>query len=192
MPDYSPEKSFILIKIHHSFSDGLGLASLFLGLTDNYDPKYLTSMKPLPFLKKVLLFIISPYLVIATGSTALMAKEDRNILQNSAPISGQRSAGFNLGLSLERIKQYCHSRGCSINDFCSAVLCVVLHDYLKSNPIYDEKGRELPMEKYINVGLPFSIRQPQKNIRDFKLCNDFASVQSELILTDDFEKALAH
>ena len=64
VPDYMPGKSAVVLKIHHSFTDGLGIATFFQMFTDEYDPKNLPAMKPLGFCKQLFTFLISPLLIL--------------------------------------------------------------------------------------------------------------------------------
>ena len=192
-PNYAEDKSAVIIKAHHCFGDGLALCSIFLAMSNEFDSKNLPSLKPLTLCRKFLLWISSPYLTLATMVRALfLTRENNNILQNKLPKSGIRTGGVSHDLDITAMKKFCQTRGCSINDYCAAVLSLVMHEYLTLNPIDDKSARLLPQDEYINVGLPFSLRQPKKKLKDLKIGNEFASVQSELVLTDDFEKALAY
>ena len=65
VPDFMPGKSAVVLKIHHSFCDGLGIATFFQMFTDEYDPKNLPAMKPLGFCKQLFVFLISPLLTLS-------------------------------------------------------------------------------------------------------------------------------
>lgn len=66
IPDYKPDQSAIIFKIHHNMSDGLGIATLFQCYNGNYDSTALPSMRPIPFCKRFIIGLISPLLVIWT------------------------------------------------------------------------------------------------------------------------------
>ena len=64
MPDYDEERSCLIIKAHHSFTDGMGFASFFLILSNNFNGKNLGSIKPLSWTKKVLVVAAIPFLIM--------------------------------------------------------------------------------------------------------------------------------
>ena len=66
VPDYHPEKSAIVIKIHHNMSDGLGIATFFQCFNGNYDSSALPAMKQIPLWKRAFVFLISPFLMMWT------------------------------------------------------------------------------------------------------------------------------
>jgi hypothetical protein len=51
-PDYSKDRSAVIIKFHHSFTDGIGVCTFLHSVMSNgYDAKNLPGLKPLPFYK---------------------------------------------------------------------------------------------------------------------------------------------
>ena len=58
---------------------------------------------------------------------------------------------------------------------------------------FNEKGEDKVVPKSINVGVPFSLRKPVKEIKNVKMDNDFASlalsIEQHAVTTDAYEKA---
>jgi hypothetical protein len=65
LPDWSDSESAIICKTHHSLTDGLGYATIMLAIQDKeYDPKELPGMKPISCFYQLILYVLSPYLIV--------------------------------------------------------------------------------------------------------------------------------
>lgn len=161
IPDFQPGKSIMIMKVHHSFSDGLGLATLFQCLTDVYDPKDLPAMRPVDFIKNLLVHLISPFLVIQTIIETSLQPNDVNAINHGQILSGIKTGGFSYDLDLDEIKAYCKSFSCSLNDYTSSLLSVALHEYFVNE---EKRMREAKADKIIavpssvHIAVPFSFR----------------------------------
>ena len=47
MPNYEDNLSLIICKCHHSLADGLGISTLYLAISDEYDSSYLPALRPI-------------------------------------------------------------------------------------------------------------------------------------------------
>lgn len=45
IPDFTPERSAIVMKMHHNFADGQGMSTLFHAFSDSYNPDNLMNLK---------------------------------------------------------------------------------------------------------------------------------------------------
>jgi hypothetical protein len=61
----------ILFKAHHSFGDGIGCSQFFLVLSEIFDSDALPTLKPISFMQKVVIALLSPWLIIKTAVEAL-------------------------------------------------------------------------------------------------------------------------
>mmetsp|Transcript_16071 Transcript_16071/g.27128 ORF Transcript_16071/g.27128 Transcript_16071/m.27128 type:complete len:214 (+) Transcript_16071:501-1142(+) len=163
-PDYAADQSAIVMKSHHVFSDGLGISSLYLAVSDEYDPSALPVLKPLSCMKHTVTLLLSPFMILYTLATSLTLSTDNNPLCNKSKKSGKRVGGFSSDIDLPAMKKYCKERGFSINDYTSAILSTTLYDFYSQSDITDSRGKVYPVPTLINVGLPFSLRQPKKSI----------------------------
>mmetsp|Transcript_39007 Transcript_39007/g.59375 ORF Transcript_39007/g.59375 Transcript_39007/m.59375 type:complete len:93 (+) Transcript_39007:517-795(+) len=62
IPDYSENRSALILKSHHSQGDGLAISSFFHALGDNYDMNSMPAMKPLSFSEKAMIWCLYPVL----------------------------------------------------------------------------------------------------------------------------------
>lgn len=129
VPDYMPGKSAVILKIHHSFTDGLGIATFFQMFTDEYDPANLPAMRPIGFCKQLFVALISPLLMLSVILPTLIQKVDHNAMNTGKPMSGVKTGGFSYDLDLEGIKKFCKAKSCTVNDYASSVLSCALYAY---------------------------------------------------------------
>jgi NRPS condensation-like uncharacterized protein len=190
--DYQPGQSAIVIKIHHNMTDGLGIATFFQCLNGNYDTTALPSMKPIPFYKRFLIFLISPILCIYTFMVFQMMSVERNALLKDEPISGKKTYGYVRDLDVAKMKAYCKNNRCTINDYCAAIFSWTLAAYLKleETRAIEQKKLAYKVPKTVRLAIPFSFRQPFKKLSDVKMTNDFGSLFVDLKTCDNFEASL--
>jgi len=81
-----------------------------------------------------------------------------------------------MDLDIVQIKSFCKRRGCSVNDYSSAVFGCALHDYFTNNVGTNEQGKVYEVPKFVNTGLLFSFRQPPKKFKDNSLGNEFTQI----------------
>ena len=63
LPDYNPNESVIMMKIHHSMFDGLGGAAFCLALSDECDINSMPALKPLSCCTQFIVYLLLPFLV---------------------------------------------------------------------------------------------------------------------------------
>lgn len=193
LPDFDSEKSIIVMKAHHSFTDGLGIACLFASIGQEYDSTTLPGMKPVPWIKRFFIFLMSPFLVLYVLLKVQLTPDDNNSMKNSEPKTGRKTGAYSKDLDLPAMKKYCKANGITINDYTTSLLSISLREYFnkekeRTNALGLSKVYEVP--DAINVGLPFSMRQPVKLLKDLKMVNDFSSVPIRLELCKEFDDAL--
>ena len=68
--------------------------------------------------------------------------------------------GYTLDLDLPAMKDYCKSNKCTINDYCSAILSVSLHEYLEQAELKSNQNgtQSYAIPKSITMAVPFSLR----------------------------------
>lgn len=160
-------------------TDGLGIATFFQGFNGSYDATNLPAMRPLSFCKQLFVWLVSPFLILQTLGSVMLMKRDSNALKkDNTPLSGKKTLGYILDLNLPAIKDYCKSKGCTVNDYCSSLLSVSLYKYFEREErrAIDAGDKAYKMPKSINCAVPFSLRQPFKTIQDVKMVNDFGSI----------------
>ena len=167
LPDFDAGRGVIVMKAHHSFTDGLGIATLFLSISQEYDSSNLPGLKPISWFKSLILFILSPFLVLYVMIKVQLAPRDENILKNNEKKTGRKTGAFSQDLDLPLMKKYCKSNGITINDYTTSLLSTSLYEFFekekeRQKSINSSKVYEIP--DTINVGLPFSMRQPVQRL----------------------------
>jgi len=107
-------------------------------------------------------------------------------------MSGVKTGGFSYDLNLDQIKKFCKSKSCTVNDHASSVLSCALYAYfVGEEKRMSEAGEEVvPCPRSLHVAVPFSFRQPFKNVKDVKMHNDFGSILVDMKLFEKFSEAL--
>lgn len=202
VPDFLPGKSAMVFKIHHSMTDGLGIATFFQGFNGSYDATNLPAMRPLSFCKQIFVYLVSPLLILQTLPSVAMMKRDSNALKkDNEPLSGRKTLGYALDLNFSQVKIYCKENKVTINDYCSSLLSTSLYEYFanEEQKAIQERDEKVDFPHYkkvykipqtVNVAVPFSLRQPFKTIKDVKMTNDFGSLLIALQPTKKFSDAL--
>ena len=129
LPDFETDMSVIVMKAHHSFCDGLGIACLFSSLSLEYDSTNLPGMKQVPWFKRFFIFLISPLLVLYVLIKVQLAPNDENIMKNSEPKTGRKTGAYSKDLDLPAMKKYCKANKMTINDYTTSLLSVSLREY---------------------------------------------------------------
>jgi hypothetical protein len=81
IPDYENDKSILVLKAHHSLGDGMGFAHFFLALSDDYNHKNLNALKSISWIKKIIVFILQPFLIIFYSIKLLFVNKDYNAIK---------------------------------------------------------------------------------------------------------------
>lgn len=132
----------MILKAHHCLADGLGFATLFLAFSDIYDPKALPAMKPLPCLKKMIVYICLPFLVLRSSLYMLFLFKDHNVIKKKISNSGEKNGAFIEALDIEKIKEKCKKNGCTVNDFMVSALSTTFYEYFEKHQNDDTLGKD--------------------------------------------------
>lgn len=115
-------------------------------------------MKPLSWIKKTIIYIFLPILVLVEGISTFIKPKDRNPLKRDVPLSGQRIGAFNMDFkyTLPEMKKVAKLNKISLNDLFISILSNTIHEY------FQKYGHEGPLNSKVDqlwFGLPFSIRE---------------------------------
>ena len=146
----------MVIKAHHTFTDGLGFSAFGLAMSGDYDSSNLPSLKPLPWYMKLAIFILNPFLVSRTNCEVLGLKKNHNSIKKNIGISGNKVGSFTEELNLAEIKAFCKSKKCSINDYCGALLGNTLYEYFDKHR--EEQNMKFEIPDSIDTLMPYSFR----------------------------------
>jgi len=133
IPEMEGGRSAIVLKCHHSFTDGMGLSTLWLAFSGDYEPKSLPTVRQLSCWKKIMLDLISPFIVIWYMAIKLgCLKVDKNEIKKAGiPASGIKSGAYRYDFNVQSMKKYCKANKCSINDYTTALLSCTLYEYFE-------------------------------------------------------------
>jgi hypothetical protein len=196
IPKYKDGKGAVILKSHHCLADVLGFSFMFLALSDIWDKDALPALKPMGFLKTTIMYMLLPFLLLKSGLKILMQFKDSNCIKKPLEMTGRKHGAYTEDIDLLAVKALAKANGATINDFMTALLSNTLYKYFVDHK--DDKfegvktgpnGFEIP--KRINIGMPYSLRQPVKNLEDLKLNNDFAALPLYMSIIEEFEPALA-
>lgn len=81
LPDFEDNRGAIILKVHHSFADGLGLSSFMLYMLGNYSAKDLPGLKPLSLIKKIFIDLIGPFLLFVSLCYTVVTPFDYNVIK---------------------------------------------------------------------------------------------------------------
>lgn len=88
IPKFKDGMGVCVLKGHHSFADGLGTAQFLVGLSSKFDSKVLPGMKAIPVYKKVIIWILSPYLILKACFQILFLFRRVNSINTDQPMTG--------------------------------------------------------------------------------------------------------
>lgn len=188
IPDYRPNESLFVYKVHHSLADGIANILFFNDMTDA--PKvtgYPNMLIRFGFLQSLIIKLIMPiFMIWLTIKLVFVMKSERNGFktnENIKKLDSLKNVTLIPDLNLEDVKRRAaelstEKQKVTINDIISAVLSKSLHDYLRQKT-------EDKTTNFVQMACPFSLRPPPKKLGDFTFDNDFAIVNLKLRLVDN-------
>jgi NRPS condensation-like uncharacterized protein len=197
IPKYMDGKGAVILKSHHCLADGLGFSFLFLAISDVWDKNALPALKPMGILKTTLVYTLLPFLVLKSGIEICLQFKDNNIIKKNVPMSGRKNGAYTEDIDLLKLKALAKANGATVNDFMTAVLSNTIYKYFDDHKNEKFEGVKsvgpngFIIPKKINIGMPFSLRQPVKDLKDLKLNNDFAALPLKIGVYEKFEPALS-
>jgi hypothetical protein len=135
-----------------------------------------------------MVLLLWPYLVVKTNYDVNVVPLNHHVLKKNLPITGIKKGAFSEDFDLAGIKKFTKATGSTINDYIGALLGTGLHDYFTKHQ--NEKGVQYKIPSEIDTLIPFSFRQPVKEVKDVKLLNDFCAVGCKLTIKKTMEEAL--
>jgi hypothetical protein len=91
----------LILKCHHCFTDGLGLAAFALALSDEYDGSNLPCVKPHHWFFEMLMVIMTPYLIIkGLADNPTKASNIHAFKHDLTPVKGIKSGAFSMDLEI--------------------------------------------------------------------------------------------
>ena len=177
------DQSLLIIKHHHSFSDGASLLSFINATSDNFDVKALFPIKNVPFMHQLLLKLSVPLYLPRIFIGFLTSSLKKNPLHDGKRIlSGHRMIKTSKFFSFDDVKNAAHAYNITINDLITSCLATSVKQYFIS------KGDTTTDS--INLVIPASIRFGNyPTMEQVELQNKFAVVPLKLPLDADLHES---
>lgn len=125
----------LILSLHHCLTDGIGVFQILCACNQEPDVNDLMMMKPLPFLKKTVIYCLLPFITLIEASRVLLFSfKEKNLLKRNLPNeSDYRIAAINMDLksSLPDMKKAAKTTGISLNDLCISILSNTIHEYVQ-------------------------------------------------------------
>lgn len=132
----------MIIKAHHSLTDGLGLSAFCMALSEDYHASNLPCVRPPTKWQEFFLFLIYPFLVVkGIGEAPKKANNIHAFKHDKVPVQGNKVGAFSMDLDISQIKAYTKSRAISVNDYVMATFGTTLHEYFEN---HKDEGFETP------------------------------------------------
>uniref|UniRef100_A0A7S3JG98 O-acyltransferase WSD1 C-terminal domain-containing protein n=1 Tax=Euplotes harpa TaxID=151035 RepID=A0A7S3JG98_9SPIT len=136
-------KSVILIKFHHSFTDGGGMLNALTFLNDvKHKPKDLYASREIPFYMRLVTLLLSPYLLVLSllqlyikrweGSDKIQTADGAN----SGESTIHKSKVYNLNHLKACYKKY---EGVTLNNYMMGIVSKSIHEWYVLNNVAEPK-----------------------------------------------------
>ena len=127
-------------------------------------------------------------MVLKQNIKIILTKRNHNAIKKNYLMTGKKNGAHTMDLDIVAMKVYCKKRGCTINDYTTALISNTLYEYMEINKIVD--GIEYAIPNEISTVIPISLRQPFKKIEDVKMCNDFVAMPVQIVIRKELEESL--
>lgn len=162
---FKEDKSVFVMKLHHSYADGISSLSYFMNLTDCNEFE-MVHMKKIGKLERGFAFLLGTLKIMVAYFHFLTWRKDINCF-HTGKTSGKKKLFSSEACDLAELKQAAKEHEVSINDSLTAILSISLHKYCK------EKFNE-NIENILAM-IPVSLR-PLPMPGDFYPIDNFCSV----------------
>lgn len=176
IPNFKDGKGAVIVKTHHCMSDGLGFSIMFMCLSGEFDPKSLPGVKPLGIFKDIIITLLTPLLAARAALYIALSFASPNSICGDEKMTGIKRGAFTEDFVIDDMKAFCKTKNVTINDYLCALISNSLYQFFENHK--NEKHGGIP--KSVNMGLPFSLREPPKSRNDVRLVNDFIAIPVEL------------
>jgi NRPS condensation-like uncharacterized protein len=185
--DYTDTTSLILVKCHHSLTDGIGIISLFSLLNDgSYHPKNVPKFRGFSIWQKLMVSIFVPMALIMQCSVTLFFKlKDCNRIIHTPD---RKNTGDNVFLTTP-LYDFADLRKCykkfdkvTFNNFLMGIVGKSIHQWYAKNGV-DEPGSLI-------VSCPVSMKGFPESIKDVNLNNCTSAVTVQLPIVNDLKQAI--
>jgi hypothetical protein len=177
----------ILFKVDHTLSDGLGMVSFTLTLSDNFHesvmPEVLKKMK-IPFHRELAAFFINllffPYYSAKLLLNGFINKIEESPFKRPFKSSGLTSFSFTKNYDFQSLHQINKKLNITFNDLMLAVISSSFNKYSQKN--HSDKKYTY---KKLNVAIPIGVKDVPKSTSEVQIQNDILGAITILERIDD-------
>jgi len=152
-PDYAENQSIIMLKISHSYGDGLAFCHALFGAFDDYKGLPMADKYKAPFWYTFSVWLFLPIYIVTYGVKYICLHKDTNAIR-IAPITNIGKVAMSKELNVEEIKKIAKNTGNTINELIITICMKGIEWYLKS--------KSLPFEPTLNIAIPVKMKIPNK------------------------------
>jgi len=116
-----------------------------------------------------------------------MKSPSYNALNKPIPMTNKKDGAYSMDIKINEMKAIAKMKNCSLNDYVISVYSNTLYQYFDSKKA-DWKD-EIP--RSINIGMPISLREAAKSLKDLKLYNDFINFPVKIPVRERLDDSLA-
>ena len=91
--DYDEDTSVLFFKIHHCYVDAISGNAIIMLLSDDFNPTYLGTFRPIPFYMNILIYITLPYYIIRELIKMILRTVDNNVMFKAGAKNTGRKKG---------------------------------------------------------------------------------------------------
>mmetsp|Transcript_6615 Transcript_6615/g.10635 ORF Transcript_6615/g.10635 Transcript_6615/m.10635 type:complete len:310 (+) Transcript_6615:211-1140(+) len=187
VPDYTPTKSALILKVHHCFGDGQAIAGQLVCSTDNPQVQHVPSYFKMSIPQQVMYYALLPLLIIYSIYETISRPQDKPTFLKKKGVapSGNKRVASEMGLSTAELNEACWILGCNEHSLLMALFSCTMHEYLSANRM-DENGVTYAVPKSLRFAQPLSLRTNPEKIDDMVMTNDQTLYFEDLRLFSNF------
>jgi len=174
---------FVILSFDHSFSDGLGIISLILGLADNYSEKLFPFNKKYSWMHYLLNMILLP--INLAKLIIITLKLNKQPAPMKIPFNHKKVGITKIATIVDKpfdeVSQVCKNLKITFNDLLITLVSKVL------NTIQSEVLK-VPKNKSFVLSIPIGLRSYPKNLKDLTIENSSPAFIINLQTVDDVER----
>jgi hypothetical protein len=94
-----------------------------------FDPTELPTLPPLGICKRILLWVLSPFLILQATYDILSAQKHYCAVKKDVPMTNKKNGAYTQDLNLAEMKAMCKLKNCTLNDYIMSVYSNSLYEF---------------------------------------------------------------
>lgn len=185
--DYTDETSLLLIKCHHSFTDGMGVITLFAYLNDSsFCPKLVPKLKKISCWQKILVACFVPVALVMQYNVALFFKlkeQNKKIHTPNGKNSGDSVFLCSKTYHFDDLRKcYKQFDKATFNNYVMGILGKSIHDW------YGKNGVSNPGDLILTI--PVNMKTLPDKVEEINMNNGTSTITIHLPIVKDLKEAI--